>query len=471
MESRSANPLKAIWASAKMLRDAQIASFPLDISKLFAFFKGKIQPICYSTYARKLNCSIADVISTCGNDGDIYFCYEYPQNPEDGVYIPEEKILLIYNESSTIPRQRKRHTATHEFGHSQLKHQKEVGLSNIMLSNYADHPLYNIWEKEADIFARNSLCPAICAVQVLNQYGYGIGRMPGEPWTLDLDSTSLLHRRKFIPTPEQILSNVFDLSKAAAYMRLSELDNDLAFFMQLPDDLIHYFSSAAYRLTCIDCGHTTMSPSLFCHNCGGQNFGYVPDAVPPLPEPVLRPTHQFAFCPGCGETDYSSDALYCPSCGHPLLNPCEGLNVSPALRSYCPATELPHYCRATEQFCGKCGASTRIAFDPPLRKRAWAGTPVPTMEALLRRKVTYSRIPYGADLRPKFCPDCGSTRIGHRLCLDCNAIILNDCKNGHPCSPNDRYCTKCGKKTSFLANKFLKDYLEEPAFLSLFEEE
>ena len=191
------------------------------------------------------------------------------------------------------------------------------------------------------------------------------------------------------------------------------------------------------------------------------------EPLPPLREPPLRPDGRFAVCPGCGERDFPPEGTYCPTCGHPLTNPCLGLTLSPAQRGYLPAEQLPHFCRASERFCGQCGAGTSLAFDPPLRRRAWQGIPVPDPERLYASPVVYPRPPHDDRMRPARCPACGSARTGARLCPDCGELLLNLCPSGHTCAPGDRYCPTCGRATGYLRDGWLQDYPQDPVFLSL----
>jgi len=479
MQNRVYNPREAILASVRFLQESKIACFPIDLFSLHELVSDlyRIKIESFETFCRRHKCSLNDLINALGEDGDVATFREVAHI--EGVHIPVYSHIILVNVSPRLPRGRKRFTLSHELGHVWCGHSYEQLNSHphiednkqYFLSDEKNSSVYNIWEREAHLFSRNILCPAICAKNILLLYGIGHHRNPGEPFIVDNPKAPIHFLQMTELDPVGILMRIFDISEAAAEVRLETLDRDLYYCSRyFTQEQIDYFNKMTYTLVCRRCNNTTLTPSYYCHNCGDQLFGYSKKPIPPLAEPPIRETNQFAFCPGCGEREYSSEAEYCPTCGHPLLNPCSGSQPGMRAHRLFPASELPHYCRCTENYCGKCGSSTRIAFDPPLKYRAWGGIPVPPIELLAHTKVVYPKQPTTEDLLPLVCPACGAKRLSRRMCLECGFDIINRCKKGHRCSPNDRYCPTCGMKTRFLIEGYLKDYVEDPVFLSIFKE-
>ncbi len=478
MNIRPVNPKKAIRASVVFLMESGITSFPLNIDQVVKAFRYRVKVSSYNSFAHRFQCSSQFLLEQCGMDGEVAIVGK--REAVEGISFDASPCFILYNSDLALPRGRRRFTIMHEYGHIMLCHNDErnsVFSSSdsrlCFLLEFSEDPLYTVWEEEANIFSRNSLCPAICAKTILSLCGYGDMRGYQENIKPDFHHAPLLHRFRGTPPAEYVLINFFDISISSAIKRLETLEEDLALsYKYMSEEQIHFLEEMTYRLICCDCGNVTLTPSLFCHNCGGQMFGYREDPLDPLPEPSLRESNQFAFCPGCGESDYAPDARFCPTCGHPLLNPCHGKNATPAARNSSPHPDFPHYCRSTEKYCGKCGATTQIAFDPPLLKRSWNRIPVPDMRILARSQVIYHKeILCHDQLLPASCPACGSQHLNRRLCRDCGELILNLCKDGHENSPNNRYCTICGKETRYLTQGWLSPYTDDPAFKALFTQE
>lgn len=110
-----------------------------------------------------------------------------------------------------------------------------------------------------------------------------------------------------------------------------------------------------------------------------------------------------------------------------------------------------------DKFCPICGNETACEYAC----NTWRGAGY---------KV-YSTLPLKHDGRSASCPACGNNTIHPeaKYCDQCKQDLLNTCSDDPdmhffadrcalPAYPSDRYCRKCGRKTTFFAAGFLPDW-------------
>jgi len=261
-----------------------ISSFPIDPFEIIR--KNKWGLMTYSEIAEDTGLSIEMVVKGCQS--------------EDGYIIRDnDNYCIAYNDTITTPG-RIRFTLMHEIGHIYLNHLVDFNETMLKRSRLT-RSKYEILEREAHAFARNSLAPAILTNVI-------IARNPA-----DVKYSLMSH---------------FGITYSAAKTRLEFLRWDLkwaskylTFYYSKFNDFLH---KLAYGYHCFRCRFSFKSENAkFCPICGNGLLSKTwSDSRVIYDGYELDENGRALTCPRCGneELDYEGD--YCKICGVYLVNKC-----------------------------------------------------------------------------------------------------------------------------------------------------
>ena len=345
-EPRFANYTRPVYLARKVLSEAGISSFPVSF-RLVLRHNG-IRLLKYGECCRANDMTLPDCISLFGRDGAAIF--------------QQGRFVIVYNEN-IVPEERIRFTLAHELGHIFLGHHAEVNMG-ILSRAWVQKSLYDILEDEANCFARNLLCPPLETVSLLRLHGFTATLFDESrkrnAWIRVKDAPSC----PGVPDDlrdSALLRQAFLITEKAAGIRCHFLKQDLSNLRPADRDTpLRIGFTAAWR--CLACGAPRMDDSPYCYHCGRKNrFGFSVWEDAPAP-PVLRlsgdkkaasdgPPDPFAMnrdlrlsrCCYCGRAKHDKDALFCVTCGRPVVNFCTGCS-----RRY----------GSRVRFCGQCGKPT-----------------------------------------------------------------------------------------------------------------
>lgn len=305
-----------------------IKNFPIDPFKIIKMNKWGL--ITYSELGEKHGMSVEMIIKAFQS--------------EDGYIIRDnDNYTISYNDTITNPG-RIRFTLMHEIGHIYLNHLvdfKETMLRRSKLTRSK----YEILEREAHAFARNTLAPPVI-----------VNRIKANRPTIIKD----------------ILMSYFKITHHAARTRLDFLKWDSIWAIQYSFFYVNHFKDFIHKviheLYCFKCGHTFESKDAkFCPICGNNHLakslgddGMIYDGY------ELDENGRALTCPRCRneELDYNGD--YCKVCGVYLVNKCTN-------ETYDDFGNVDWRCdtiaKGNARYCMECGKETTY-FDQKLL-RPW----------------------------------------------------------------------------------------------------
>ncbi len=264
----------------------EITELPLDPFALIK--KNKWGLVTYSKLANENGITVDEVINGFQS--------------EDGYTIWDgENYTIAYNDTITSP-ERIRFTLMHEIGHIKLGHLTDFEETILRRSELTEEK-YEVLEREAHAFARNSLAPAA----VVNRIK--------------------ANRPFFIINA---LMRYFRISYKAAVVRLEFLSWDSIkairysyFFSKRFSDFIQ---NVVCRRWCPECNHVCINKTAkYCPVCGNDSLissmGDEPEMI--YSKIDLDELHRAVRCPKCDNEVVVGD--YCQICGSYLVNRCTGV--------------------------------------------------------------------------------------------------------------------------------------------------
>ncbi|SKA13477.1 protein of unknown function [Pilibacter termitis] len=141
MIDKEVNFKKAQLTAFETIKKSKQTKLPICVKSIIEN-EENIHLIRYSSVAKKEDISIKEVVKTFGS--------------KDGLTIYQGGKYVIYYNDRIIHEQRIRFTLAHELGHILLGHLSE---ENCIHRNYIHYMDNNIFEKEANYFAKNLLAP------------------------------------------------------------------------------------------------------------------------------------------------------------------------------------------------------------------------------------------------------------------------------------------------------------------------
>ena len=228
------------------------------------------------------------------------------------------RYIIYYNDKKRSP-YLDRFTIAHELGHFFLNHLEE----GEMLAGELGAEEHDIFEKEANCFARNLLSPILLL-------------------------ESLLPNMKSTEENIETISRYFAISKQAAKARLDMYPFDKACLKEYHGDSWDSFTYIPWKV-CRKCSNITLAEG-FCEICAqdfSQPTGSIhPNALIKVPARIYNAPTDIS-CESCGEKLHLPYETSCTKCGRDMANYCfggEGVHSSPLYLDNLAA-----------RHCSKCG--------------------------------------------------------------------------------------------------------------------
>ncbi len=303
----------------KFIIDNNIYTYPLDIIKIIKQNKWSITK--YSEIANEFNCTNYEVCKNFqSNDGKTHLFIENKNYNYSIIYNDD----LIMNTDERI-----RFTLAHEIGHIYLNHLKDFKETEIQRSGLSNKS-YSILEREADMFARNLLCPYPLVNKILKDF-------------------------KNNEENVQIINETFKISKTASKIRLRLINHDKKYPFNDDVSKIKILSNKY----CKTCGNYKISYFHICDICGNY-WSYTSLKYTQLMEETNNimqySYYNYKRCDNCENENILENSNFCHICGIDLRNLCTNENCENSNIS------LPHNAR----FCNLCGNKSTFLINEKL---------------------------------------------------------------------------------------------------------
>ena len=256
-----------------------ISSYPIDIAKLFSYFKDNIRVISYSKHMNKFNLTEDEVISHFGSEEG---CTIYKENLN--------RYLIFYNDLDKFYKSPKRirWTLIHELGHILLNHLKEINGIKIFRNSISETQ-YKSLEAEANRFAALLLANPM----LLNVIG--------------IDDSS-------------DIENICNLSSEASEYRFSDYVKWCKYkiISVIEKQIISNFKKS---IVCSNCYSIYKSNYNYCPICGNSKIRKgIKNMIYDFIE--LNDIGKTKICPICGNENTDIDGEFCQICGSHIKNKC-----------------------------------------------------------------------------------------------------------------------------------------------------
>lgn len=309
-----------------------IRNFPIDPFEIIK--RNNWGLITYTELAKEHNTSIENIVKAFqSNDGY--------------VMLDDHNYTIAYNDTIKYYG-RIRFTLMHEIGHIELNHLKDFD-ETILLRSKLTKSEYDILEREAHAFARNTLAPAVL-----------------------IDSLET-HRTNQLSTYE--LTDIFLITNQAAKTRKDMFDWDLQhsqkYKYKLIGDFKNFINNLIFGKQCVNCLHNfAIKESNFCPICGNQkfnkksrgNFNMIYTHI------ALDEEMRVTQCPRCSNEEVEGN--YCKICAMFLFNTCTGFDPNnddpfrPRVTQWGKHDQgCDNFLDGNARFCINCGSTTSFYED------------------------------------------------------------------------------------------------------------
>jgi Zn-dependent peptidase ImmA (M78 family)/RNA polymerase subunit RPABC4/transcription elongation factor Spt4 len=277
------NYAKAEKAAYELLQISNSQALPIKVKKLAKCFSNlKIKT--YSWFADKNNLAISEVCDFANSDEG---CCYYEKST--GRY------LILYND--LVENQaRIRWTIAHELGHFMLNH-NEIDNKTILGRGALSRLEYDVYEKEANCFARTLLAPPhiLSALGSINPH---------------------------------LISDMCNISfEASNYVFKYLIEGARRGVRYIPNKLMDMFNSFIfefkYGLWCFTCNHSFASKDVkFCPVCGQQTLAKGKGEEMIYSGHFVDDNSRASICPKCENEHLNYEGDYCIICGTDIVNKC-----------------------------------------------------------------------------------------------------------------------------------------------------
>lgn len=317
----------------KLLVDDNIQSLPVKVKKIAKKFPD-LQIRSYSWYAKKWNLTIEEVCELV--DSEEGCCWYLKQ---------QNKYMILYNDL-VKHKGRIRWTIAHELGHYLLKH-NEKNNKSIISRNSLTEDEYEVFEKEANCFARTLLAPP----PVITKFEY-----------INVDEIIRLCNISF-----EAASNVFSFLQNGKRMGVSYKKHSK--ITQMFSTFIFVQKNKHFCFTC----HSVFvyKEPVFCPICGNREFKHPNKLLNGGGHMIyskidLNNESKAFMCPKC-QNEELAEGGYCQICGFYVINKCTGyfegefdqnspFNYRPDWHSL--NNECNTLLGGESRFCHKCGSTS-----------------------------------------------------------------------------------------------------------------
>ncbi|HJV46598.1 MAG TPA: ImmA/IrrE family metallo-endopeptidase [Bacillota bacterium] len=317
------NYTKAENQAYKLIKISGTTEFPIKVKKIAKIFSNlKIRS--YSWFAKKNDMTLEKVCEFAKSDEG---CCWYRKS--------KNQYMILYNDSIENVG-RVRWTIAHELGHFMLKHNERTDKTIFARSSLLGWE-YDVYEKEANCFARTLLAPpnVLIALGKIN---------PG------------------------IIADICGLSTNAASnvyrFILKGSKNGIRYSQNWVTDLFSkYIYDYKFRFWCFQCNHSySHKHAKYCPICGGHTL------VKELGDKMLYSGYKLdenfraIQCPRCDNEKIIGD--HCHICGTYLINKCTGFRPEQMYQEYFGPWHIKfeHSCGeildGDARYCLKCGSTS-----------------------------------------------------------------------------------------------------------------
>lgn len=317
------NYSKAENAAHQLLLINNVDKLPVKVKKLSKRFSN-LRIKSYSWFANKTGMTIEDVCDFANsNEGCCYFKKS------------SNEYLILYNDT-VENKGRIRWTIAHELGHFMLKHNETSNRTTLGRSTLSESE-YEVFEKEANCFARELLAPPTVIIKL------------GKVSIFDIQ-------------------NLCDMSIEAAKNVISFLNTgqEMGRGFRYNSNLAKMFSKFIYNITnnyycrkcrcrfvhespsyCPNCGTDRISKSKILYISGGNDMKY--DGY------ELDKMGRALICPTCDNENLFYDGEYCNVCGTYLINKCADTDRIDSTNWEYTQPSCNTTLSGNSRFCIKCG--------------------------------------------------------------------------------------------------------------------
>lgn len=318
-----------------LLQLAGVKKFPIKLNKLIRQFSNlKLRK--YTWFAKKWSMSVEEVCNlTKSNEG---CCWYIKDN---------DQYMILYNDTVDNPG-RIRWTIAHELGHYMLKH-NEITNRSIFARNSLTEDEYEVFEKEANCFARNLLAPNVVLRELKPDSPHFISDM------CNVSYEASTHIYNFLI--EGVRRGIF-YSKNHPSIKLFK----------------DYIWKKRHSHMCSNCNSTFVKENpTYCPICGNNSITKGEDFEMLYSEIELLESHQAKKCPRC--TNELILGSYCHVCGIYLINKCTGYEPGETEYNYNSSRVYWHsndkgcgeLLEGDARFCPKCGSTSTFYEDEILK--------------------------------------------------------------------------------------------------------
>lgn len=292
--------------------------FPIDLDFIYKFKNLKVKT--YTWFANLNNLSLEETINYINSDSGC--CW----------YIPtEKKYLILYNDHIDNACHN-RWTLAHELGHYLLKH-NEICNTAVLGRNSLCLKEYQIYEKEANAFARELLAPlnVICTT---------------------LDNFSVMDIMDLCDLSYEASSYIFNYIVNGLKMGISHKCES-----KTTDIFKTFINNYKNLKSCVKCNYNLVKKEHdYCSICGSNIFvkGEMRNTMKYICNYNSDKDNKLLECPKCHNEEIL-DGSYCKICGFELFNRCTNFETDDFGNIVGGCAEI---CDTNARYCHKCGFKT-----------------------------------------------------------------------------------------------------------------
>lgn len=319
-------------AAYELLKRSNTQTLPTQVKMLAKMFPN-LRIKSYSWFGDKYGMTLEEI---CVFANSLEGCCYYKKSAQ--------RYIILYNDK-VDNYGRIRWTIAHELGHFILKH-NELSARTIVARNSLSDEEYEIFEKEANCFARTLLAP------------------PGVITSLGIEDPTML---------SELCGISFEAASNIASFLSKGLNMGVNYTKGKIMTLFKEFILDHRLVTCTTCTNKFMlKSSTYCRICGGSKFSNKRGGFNMIYNVIaLDDEHRAEVCPVCSNELTLGD--YCHICGIYLINRCS--NFDPSSLKYpfigkwhLQNTDCGELLSGDARFCTKCGSTSTYLEQGILKK-------------------------------------------------------------------------------------------------------
>ncbi|OLN21432.1 hypothetical protein BTO30_15055 [Domibacillus antri] len=315
---------KAEQAAYQLHEIANITALPVKVRKIDKHFKDlKIKP--YKWFAKEWGITHEETIRLLGSDEGC--CFHWKQ---------QDIYLVLYNEK-VENQARIRWTIAHELGHYMLKHNLKSQRSILGRGGVPDKE-YDMYEKEANCFARNFLAPPVVITNLPHWDTYLIGEL------CNISFEASTHTFEFYKNGKKIGVRYSLGSKIG--LRFKQFVFKVSNKKYCKNCNVSFVSETARFCEC--CGSDQLTRTLFLNQ--GDDIEMIYPVVYSADE-----SGKVNICPRCLNEEMHPAGDFCPQCGLEVVNRCDDISY---YSNHAPVFNCEAVLSPNQRHCHVCGCQS-----------------------------------------------------------------------------------------------------------------